>query len=174
MGKKSIKENKNRYHLAREEMELTREEAADLLKVITADRIEKIENERIEPQPYDVLVMSQGYKKPSLCNYYCSHECPIGKEYVPEVQIKELSAIVIEMLASLNSVNKTKERLIDIAADGVIGVLVKGGNDTIFACGHQHGSSADPLSGLSLKGFLRLYIGKKDSNRLQLEMEHFL
>jgi hypothetical protein len=36
------------------------------------------------------------------------------------VQIKELSAIVIEMLASLNSVNKTKERLIEIAADGVI------------------------------------------------------
>ena len=64
--------------------------------------------------------MAQRYKKPSLCNYYCSHECPIGKEYVPEVQIKELSAIVIEMLASLNSVNKTKERLIEIAADGVI------------------------------------------------------
>ena len=31
MGKKSIKENKNRYHLAREELGLTREEAADLL-----------------------------------------------------------------------------------------------------------------------------------------------
>ncbi|MDD7674736.1 MAG: XRE family transcriptional regulator, partial [Oscillospiraceae bacterium] len=41
-------------------------------------------------------------------------------EYVPEVQIKELSSIVIEMLASLNSVNKTKDRLIEIAADGVI------------------------------------------------------
>lgn len=120
MGRTSTKENKNRYHLAREEQGLTREEAAELLEVITADRIEKIENERIDPQPYDVLVMSQGYKKPSLCNYYCSHECPIGKQYVPEVQIKELSAIVIEMLASLNSVNRTKERLIDIAADGII------------------------------------------------------
>lgn len=120
MGKKSIRENKNRYHLAREELELTREEAADLLGVITADRIEKIENERLEPQPYDVLVMSQGYKKPSLCNYYCSHECPIGKQYVPEVQIKELSSIVLEMLASLNSVNKQKDRLIEITADGKI------------------------------------------------------
>ena len=64
--------------------------------------------------------MSQKYKKPSLCNYYCSNECPIGKEYVPEVQVKELSAIVLEMLASLNSVSKTKDRLIEIAADGVI------------------------------------------------------
>ena len=120
MGRSSTKENKNKYQLIREELKLTREEASERLKVLTADRIEKIENERLEPQPYDVLVMSQGYKRPSLCNYYCSHECPIGKQYVPEVQIKELSAIVIEMLASLNSVNRTKERLIDIAADGII------------------------------------------------------
>lgn len=122
MGRASTKENKNRYQLAREELGLTREKASDLLEVIPPERIEKIENERSYPHPDEVLVMSQKYKKPSLCNYYCSHECPIGKEYVPEVKVKELSAIVIEMLASLNSVNKTKERLIEIAADGVITV----------------------------------------------------
>lgn len=120
MGRASTKENKNRYQLAREELNLTREQASIELKVISEDRIEKIENERMEPQPYDVLVMAQGYKKPSLCNYYCSHECPIGKQYVPEVQVKELSAIVLEMLASLNSVNKQKDRLIEITADGKI------------------------------------------------------
>ena len=120
MGRASTRENKNRYQLAREELNLTREQASEELQTITADRIEKIENERIEPQPYDVLVMSQGYKKPSLCNYYCSHECPIGKQYVPEVQVKELSSIVLEMLASLNSVNKQKDRLIEITADGKI------------------------------------------------------
>lgn len=120
MGRASTKENKNKYQLAREELGLSREKASDLLEVIPPERIEKIENERTLPHPDEVLVMSQKYKKPSLCNYYCSNECPIGKEYVPEVQIKELSAIVIEMLASLNSVNKTKDRLIEIAADGVI------------------------------------------------------
>ena len=120
MGRASTKENKNKYQLAREELGLSREKASDLLEVIPPERIEKIENERSLPHPDEVLVMSQKYKKPSLCNYYCSNECPIGKEYVPEVRIKELSAIVIEMLASLNSVNKTKDRLIEIAADGVI------------------------------------------------------
>ena len=120
MGRASIKENKNKYQLAREELGLTREKASDLLEVIPPERIEKIENERSLPHPDEVLAMSQKYKKPSLCNYYCSNECPIGKEYVPEVQIKELSAIVREMLASLNSVSKTKDRLIEIAADGVI------------------------------------------------------
>ena len=120
MGRASTKENKNRYHLAREELGLTREEAGELLEVLSPERIEKIENERTLPTPYDVLVMSQKYKKPSLCNYYCANECPIGQQYVPEVQVKELSAIVLEMLASLNAVHKQKDRLIEIAADGKI------------------------------------------------------
>ena len=120
MGRASVKENKNRYQLAREELGLSREKAGDLLGTIPAERIEKIENEKSLPHPDEVLVMSQKYKKPSLCNYFCSNDCPIGREYVPEVQIKELSAIVSEMLASLNSVNKTRDRLIEIAADGVI------------------------------------------------------
>ena len=120
MGRASVKENKNRYQLAREELGLSREKTSDLLGTIPSERIEKIENEKSLPHPDEVLVMSQKYKKPSLCNYFCSNDCPIGREYVPEVQIKELSAIVIEMLASLNSVNKTRDRLIEIAADGVI------------------------------------------------------
>lgn len=120
MGRISTKENKNKYQLAREDLGLSREKASELLESIPAERIEKIENERSCPHPDEVLLMSQKYKKPTLCNYYCSNECPIGKEYVPEIQIKELSAIVIEMLASLNSVNKTKDRLIEIAADGII------------------------------------------------------
>lgn len=120
MGRASVKENKNRYQLAREELGLSREKASDLLGTIPSERIEKIENKKSLPHPDEVLVMSQKYKKPSLCNYFCSNDCPIGREYVPEVQIKELSAIVIEMLASLNSVNKTRDRLIEIAADGVI------------------------------------------------------
>lgn len=120
MGKASTKENKNRYFQAREDLGLTRAEASELLEVISEDRVEKIENERIAPQPYDVLAMARAYKKPSLCNYYCSHECPIGQEYVPEVEVKELSSIVLEMMASLNSVHKQKDRLIEIAADGKI------------------------------------------------------
>ena len=38
----------------------------------------------------------------------------------PEIKMKELSAIVLEMLASLNCVNREKDRLIEITADGEI------------------------------------------------------
>ena len=120
MGRGSVKQNKNRYQLAREELGLTREKAGELLESIPPERIEKIENERSEPHPDEVLTMSQKYRKPSLCNYYCSNQCPIGKQYVPEIKVKELSSIVIEMLASLNTANKTRDRLIEIAADGTI------------------------------------------------------
>ena len=36
------------------------------------------------------------------------------------MKIKDLSQIVLEMLASLNSMNRRKDRLIEITADGVI------------------------------------------------------
>ena len=120
MGRVSTKENKNIYQITRESLELSREKASELLETIPPERIEKIENEKSMPHPDEVLAMSKGYKKPSLCNYYCSNQCPIGQEYVPEIKIKELSSIVLEMLAALNSVNNKKERLIEITADGKI------------------------------------------------------
>lgn len=64
--------------------------------------------------------MAKKYKCPNLCNYYCANQCPIGREYVPEVKIRDLSQIVLEMLASLNAMNKRKDRLIEITADGAI------------------------------------------------------
>lgn len=120
MGRKSTKENKNIYQTSREAINLTRESAAEVLEFISPDRIEKIESEKSIPHPDEILAMADCYKNPSLCNYYCSHECPIGQEYVPEVKIKDLSQITLEMLASLNSLNRDKNRLIEITVDGTI------------------------------------------------------
>lgn len=120
MGRASVKENKNIYQMTRESLQLTRETAGELLESISPERIEKIENERSLPHPDEVLVMADKYKQPSLCNYYCAKQCPIGQQYVPEIKVKDLSQIVLEMLASLNSMNKKRERLIEITADGRI------------------------------------------------------
>lgn len=120
MARKSTKENKNIYQITRENLDLTREAASERLETISPERIEKIENERTLPYPDEVLVMAEKYKQPSLCNYYCANQCPIGQQYVPEIKIKDLSQIVLEMLASLNSVQKKKERLIEITVDGKI------------------------------------------------------
>ena len=120
MGRKSTKENKNIYQISRENAELTREAAAEQLEFISSDRIEKIENEKSLPHPDEILAMADCYKNPALCNYYCSHECPIGQEYIPEVAAKDLSVITLEMLSTLNTLAKEKDRMIDIAADGKV------------------------------------------------------
>ena len=120
MARKSTKENKNIYQRTREALDLTREEASDLLVTMSPERIEKIENERTMPHPDEVLVMAQKYKQPSLCNYYCANQCYIGAQYVPEIKVKDLSQIVLEMLASLNSMQKEKDRLIEITVDGKV------------------------------------------------------
>ncbi len=120
MPRASTKENKNIYQQTREHLKLTREAASELLSCISPERIEKIENERSLPHPDEVLVMAEGYKQPELCNHYCSNLCPIGQQYVPEIKPKVLSQIVLEMLASLNSMHKQKDRLIEITADGAI------------------------------------------------------
>ena len=120
MARMSTKENKNIYQITREGLKLTRETASELLEVIPPERIEKIESGKSLPHPDEVLTMAAKYRRPSLCNYYCSNQCPIGQTYVPEIKMKELSAIVLEMLASLNCVSREKERLIEITADGKI------------------------------------------------------
>lgn len=119
MGRKSTKDNKNVYQLAREEAQLTRAAASEATW-LSESVIEKIEYGSSKPDPDAVVAMAKAYKKPELCNYYCSHECAIGDAYVPEVRVSQLSEIVLHMLASLNSLEKQKERLIEISVDGNI------------------------------------------------------
>lgn len=120
MGKKSTKTNKSIYQICREEAGMTREEASEAMKYISDSRIEKFESGRSPVQPEEVLAMARAYKKPALCNYYCSHECPIGQEYVPEVQAKDLAEIVLQTIATMNALEKAKDRFIEITADGQI------------------------------------------------------
>ena len=120
MGRKSIRENKNIYQLSREEAGLTREKAGEQMIYVSADRIDKIESGKSLPHPDEILAMAECYKVPTLRNYFCSHECPIGREYVPEVELKDLSQIILEVLDSLNTLEKEKNRLIEITVDGEI------------------------------------------------------
>ena len=120
MGKKSVKENKNIWQLSREENNLSRAEASELMDFVSESRIEKIESEKSPIHPEEVVAMAEAYKNPSLCNYFCSHECRIGQDYVPEVKVSTLAEISLSLLASINSLNAQKERLIEITEDGEI------------------------------------------------------
>ena len=120
MARSSSIKNKTVYQLRREELGLSREKASELLEVIPPERIERLESGKFTAHPDEIMVMAEKYGSPELCNYFCANECAIGKQYVPEIKIKDLSQIVLEMLASLNSVQRRQERLIEITADGLI------------------------------------------------------
>ena len=120
MGRKSIKKNKNIYFTSREEAGLTRAEASEAMGYISESRIDKIENERTAVQPDDIVAMAAAYKKPELCNYYCTHECSIGRNTVTEIRPSNLSELSLAIFNSLNALNKQKERLMEIAEDGMI------------------------------------------------------
>ena len=120
MGRASTKENKTIYQIYREESGLTRDGASELMDGVSSARIEKIEYEQTEPTAYDIMQMAQCYKRPELKNYYCTHECHIGKDSVAKVEVKELSNIVLEMIASLNEINPLVSKLVQITRDGVI------------------------------------------------------
>ena len=120
MGKQSTRENKTIYQICREEAGLTRSEASEKMTAVSDSKIEKFEYEIQEPTPYDIIQMADAYRRPDLCNYYCSHKCEIGHRYVPEVEVTDLSNIILETIASLNEINPLTTRLIQIARDGKI------------------------------------------------------
>lgn len=120
MGRKSTNPNKSVYQRTRESLGLTREKASELMPGMSPDRIEKIENGKVNIVPSDIVAMAECYKKPGLCNYYCTHECEIGKLNVKEIEEKELVQIAVETLTSLNRMDAMKNRLLEIAEDGQI------------------------------------------------------
>ena len=128
MGRASTKENKNIFQIAREEYgekyegtkTYSRLRASELLGWISEDRLERIENQNFTPIPEEVKHMADKYRKPELCNQYCSGVCKIGQDCVPEIKVNNLERIVLELLNSLNGIEAKKNKLIEITADGVI------------------------------------------------------
>ncbi len=118
MGRRSTKEDKNIYQITRESLNLSRAQACELLESVSESRLFRIESGETIPYPEEVYAMANMYKTPSLCNYYCANDCPLGQAYVPQVQVKELPIITLEMLAILNRLVKEKDRLIEITVDG--------------------------------------------------------
>ena len=120
MGRKSTKENKSIWQTTREDLGLTREKAGELVPGFSPERIEKIENGRTQIQPEDVILLAEHYRAPSLLNYYCCNECPIGETQVIRAESKELTQIAVETLNALNRMSRSKDRLLEIVEDGEV------------------------------------------------------
>lgn len=87
---------------------------------IDRTRLAYIELGTITPYPEEVLILSEIYNAPELCNHYCSKMCPLGMQTINEVEVSELEKTVLQLLSVFQTIPEIKAELIDIAADGVI------------------------------------------------------
>ena len=108
------------YNVRKKDLGLSREAACEKFGYrISKDRLEFIENKDC-PTPDEVIIMSEVYNRPTLCHYYCTHNCSIGKRRFVEHNVEDLSQIALRLLDSLNDLEREKERMIDISADDKI------------------------------------------------------
>lgn len=142
MGKASTKKDKNIYQITREELGLSRLEAANIIAAIEKGRyssldenkLVKIEHGLIKSiDPDDIVGLSKAYNKPELRNYYCCHQCEIGKLDAPEVAFDGgVHEILVNMAVVLRKVNHNKIRLMEILEDGKLSDDEKEDFDRIY------------------------------------------
>lgn len=132
MGKRSTRKNKNIYQRSREDCALTREAASEQLVFLSPERIEKIESGKSGAHPDEVLAMEKCYHNPELCNWYCTHECPIGAKYVPEAELKSLAQVTVETLAAINALDAEQKNLLAIAVDNRVNGFEREEFDRIY------------------------------------------
>lgn len=128
MGRDAIKSIGNAWREARleaakyDESLSSRENVAERLG-IGIDAVRRIENNVNKVMPVDTAVlMADLYCKPELKNYYCLHECPIGRDHPIVDTTSSIERVTVKLLKRLNveRLDEVKDRLIDIAEDGVI------------------------------------------------------
>ena len=68
------------------------------------------------------VLMADLYKAPYLLNYYCINECPIGCRLPISDEVLGIERVTVKLLKNLrvDDLRDVKEKLINIAADGVI------------------------------------------------------
>ena len=99
----------------------SREKAAKLLE-ISPMSLNNYETGVTVPQPKVVAKMAEVYDAPELKRFYCRNICEMKASYVPNVSIDSIDVdkLTLRLLQSLKSVPEMRERLIDIAEDGII------------------------------------------------------
>lgn len=125
MSKTATKAADNIYYIARYEASQhddslsSREKAAEQLG-IDRTRLARIELGSVNPFPDEVDAMARVYNSPELCNYYCSTDCPIGRNTVKRVQLDDFDRLSLKVLGALRDVGDLRDALIEVSEDGVV------------------------------------------------------
>lgn len=107
------------FRTARNAAGLSREEAAHRLYIGTRTLADYEAGRTLAP-PDVVMRMAEVYRQPELTADYCAKACPIGQVLAHSLERTEFAVTVLRVLKEFADVEKLKDRLIHIAADGKV------------------------------------------------------
>lgn len=114
----------------------SREGAAELLGM-SVSSLADAELGLNKVMPVDkMILMADLYKAPWLQNYYCKHECPNGTCRPISEEVNDIEAVTVKLCKRLRSkdLETIKDKLVDIAEDGVIQDCERSELDDIVKC----------------------------------------
>ena len=125
MPRQATKAIGNRYFEARmraakyNEKLLTRAGAVEYLPGVTEDSLKKYELDITRPPNIVVALMADAYNEPELRAWYCSQECPLGKDCreIPEMPPER---VLIRLQNAKTGVNDVAAGLSAILDDGKV------------------------------------------------------
>lgn len=128
MGREATKASGNPWYEARKKAASyddrlkSREGAAEQLGM-SVSAVAEAELGMTKCMPADkAVLMADLYNAPHLLNYYCLNECPIGRHRSLSDEDPDLERATLRFLKKIKAedLDRMKERLVDIAEDGVI------------------------------------------------------
>lgn len=125
MARQTTKACGNRYFEARmraakyNEKLLTRAGAVECLPGVTEDSLKKYELDITRPPNIVVALMADAYNEPELRAWYCSNECPLGKDCreIPEMPAERA---LIRLQNSVYEMEQLTRQLSLLMEDGTI------------------------------------------------------
>lgn len=131
----------------------SREGAAEVTGV-ERTRLARIELGTITPHPDEVRVLADAYNAPELLNYYCAHDCQIGRcmdVLLPAEQPDGIAQIAVQAAVALRNAEDIRDRLLDISADGTVDAGERGELDKILGQIGQISQVAHQLNSVARK-----------------------
>ena len=140
---------KARLKAAKEDNRFKTAEAAAELLNISRERLYMIEQEnpkkrRQEPTALDVVNMARVYNAPELCDFFCTHYCPIEMGSSP-LMYSNLGEISAKLMASLHFLDNINDNIHGILADSRISENEKAEFKRIIQTLRELSYSADSL-----------------------------
>lgn len=128
MGRDAMKAAGNPWYQARKKAAIyddrlhSREGAAERLGM-SVSSVADAELGLTKCMPVDkAVLMADMYNAPELLNYYCLNECPIGCRHSISDEVLDIDRITVKILKnlSLDRLNEIRQKMLDIAYDGVV------------------------------------------------------